>query len=322
MTVTTPLRVAPSPGALRYRSQEIDDRTILACDPPGGSRIVEALGDVATADHIAVVVPGNGHHLGNYFIEEGRNSPRARGELLLRTMQALEPDAHVAVVVWVGYRTPPDLAAAVSNTPAYEGAPELARAMAFGIGIGITTIAVAADARDGVLDRMRTLPMSPVAMLAGRSLADVLTALIELTILMCLGRLFGWQWHAGAGAGLAALGLLLLLRTAFSWTGILLGLLVSGPEAAMKYFSLVFPLAMVADTVVPTSFMPGWLAGPAGWNPLSATVIATRELFGNPTGPGMSWPAEHALLLAVVWPLAITTVCTALALGRLRRLSR
>jgi ABC transporter DrrB family efflux protein len=195
-------------------------------------------------------------------------------------------------------------------------------ALTMAFGIGSTTIAMAADARDGVLDRMRTLPVSPVAVLAGRSLADVLTALVELAILMALGLLLGWQWHGGPGAGLTALGLLLLLRTAFSWIGILLGLLVSGPEAAMKYFSLVFPLAMVADTVVPTSLMPGWLAGPAEWNPLSATVIATRQLFGNPAGLGISWPAEHALLLAVVWPLVITVVCLTLALGRLRRLSR
>lgn len=195
-------------------------------------------------------------------------------------------------------------------------------ALTMAFGIGSTTVATAADARGGVLDRMRTLPMSPTAVLAGRALADVLTAVVELAVLMALGLLFGWQGHAGAGAFLAALGLLLLLRAAFSWIGILLGLLVSGPESAMKYFSLVFPLAMVADTVVPTSLMPGWLAVPAEWNPLSATVIATRELFGNPAGPAASWPAEHAVALAVAWPLAVTAVATALALGRLRRVSR
>lgn len=126
MTVAPP-RAAPRPGPLRYELREIDGRTILACDPPGGARVVEALGDIATADHIAVVVPGNGHHLGNYLTEDGPDSPRARGELLLRTMRSLDPDARAAVVVWVGYHAPPDLAAAVSNVPAYEGAPDLSR---------------------------------------------------------------------------------------------------------------------------------------------------------------------------------------------------
>ncbi|WP_084652993.1 alpha/beta hydrolase [Nocardioides insulae] len=111
---------------LRYRLLETEGRRLLACDPPGGTRVVEALGEVALADHIAILVPGNGHHLGNYFTERGPVAPRARGELLLRTMQALAPGSRVAVVVWVGYHAPRGLAAAVSNGPARAGAADLA----------------------------------------------------------------------------------------------------------------------------------------------------------------------------------------------------
>ncbi|MFE6645919.1 ABC transporter permease [Nocardioides sp. NPDC057772] len=195
-------------------------------------------------------------------------------------------------------------------------------ALTMAFGIGNTTISVAEDVRGGVLDRMRSLPMSPVAVLAGRALADVILAVVELSILLALGTLFGWQAHLGIGGVIAALGLLILLRMAFSWVGILLGLLVSGPEAAMKYFALVFPLAMVADTIVPTDLMPGWLALPAEWNPLSSTVIATRELFGNMTVPATSWVGEQALTMAVLWPVAIIAVCLPLAMARLRRLGR
>lgn len=192
--------------------------------------------------------------------------------------------------------------------------------MAFGI--GNTTVAVTADVQGGVLDRMRSLPVSAVTLLTGRSLADVITAVVELAILMTLGTMFGWQWHGGLGAGVAAISLLLLLRFALSWVGIVLGLVVSSPESAMKYFSLVFPLAMVADTIVSTSLMPGWLAELAEWNPLSATVVAVRELFANPTGPATSWVAAHSLFVAVAWPAAITAVCIPVALRRLRRLNQ
>ena len=195
-------------------------------------------------------------------------------------------------------------------------------ALTMAFGIGNTTIAVASDVRGGVLDRMRSLPMSDVALLTGRSLADLLTALVELAILMTLGMLLGWQWHGSLGAALAAVALLLLLRLALAWVGILLGLLVSSPEAAMKYFALVFPLAMVADTIVPTSLMPGWLAGAAAWNPLSATVTAIRGLFGGPSAAATSWVAEHSVVMAIAWPLAITAIAAFLALARLRRLGR
>jgi ABC-2 type transport system permease protein len=195
-------------------------------------------------------------------------------------------------------------------------------ALTMAFGIGNTTISVAADVRGGVLDRMQTLPMSPAAVLAGRALADVLTAVVELALLMGLGTLIGWQWHGSPVAAGVAVGLLLLLRLAFSWVGIVLGLLVSGPEAAMKYFALVFPLALVADTVVPTALMPGWLSGVAAWNPLSVTVTATRELFGNPTTTPTTWVAEHASAMAVGLPILLTSLCVTLALVRLRRLGR
>jgi ABC-2 type transport system permease protein len=68
--------------------------------------------------------------------------------------------------------------------------------------------------------------------------------------------------------------------------------------------------------------MPGWLGAVAEWNPLSATISATRELFGNPGWGGVSWADQHALPLAVVWPLLILAVFLPLAVHRWQRLSR
>ncbi|NYE36130.1 hypothetical protein F4692_001234 [Nocardioides cavernae] len=112
---------------LAYDLQRSGPHQLLAVDPPGGRRVVEALGDVALADHVAVLVPGNGHHLGTYFADEGPVAPRGRGELLLRTMQALAPGARCAVVVWVGYHAPEGLGAAAWIAPARAGAGDLAR---------------------------------------------------------------------------------------------------------------------------------------------------------------------------------------------------
>jgi ABC-2 type transport system permease protein len=66
---------------------------------------------------------------------------------------------------------------------------------------------------------------------------------------------------------------------------------------------LVWPLGFLSNAIAPTATMPGWLGTVAEWNPLSATVAATRELFGNPGWGGASWADQHALLLAVAWPL-------------------
>jgi len=118
-----------------------------------------------------------------------------------------------------------------------------------------------------------------------------------------------------------ALGLLLLLRFAFIWIGIYLGLVVRNPESVMVVQIVVWPIGFLANTFSSPAGMPDWLGMVAEWNPLSSTVAATRQLFGNPGWGGDSWIAEHALLMAVVWPLLLTAVFLPLAVRRYRRLS-
>ena len=68
--------------------------------------------------------------------------------------------------------------------------------------------------------------------------------------------------------------------------------------------------------------MPAWLGFLAEWNPLSATIYATRDLFGNPGAGGTSWIAQNAMLMAVAWPVLIIAVVLPLSVRRYRRLSR
>jgi hypothetical protein len=69
--------------------------------------------------------------------------------------------------------------------------------------------------------------------------------------------------------------------------------------------------------------MPGWMGAIAEWNPMSATAQAVRELFGNPLwGGGSSWATQHAMLLAVVWPLVLSVVFFTLSVRQYRALGR
>ena len=91
---------------LHYEQTELHDAQLLAYDESGEGRIVEVFGDVATAEHIVIFVPGNDNGLGNYFDENRPTGPRASGWTLGRMLRTLGPDDQVAVIVWVGYRTP------------------------------------------------------------------------------------------------------------------------------------------------------------------------------------------------------------------------
>jgi hypothetical protein len=191
-------------------------------------------------------------------------------------------------------------------------------------GAAATVAVVSAEQARGVTDRFRSMPLSQGAVLIGRSIADLSNSVLDLAVLVGCGLLVGWVTRTGPVATLTAIGLLLLLRFAMIWVGILLGLMVS-PEAAGMAWAPLFPLTMVANTFVSPEQMPPWLGVVADWNPISATVGAIRVLFGNAgavTTPAASWPAQHALLLAVAWPALIVAVFLPLAVRRYRRTSR
>jgi ABC-2 type transport system permease protein len=166
------------------------------------------------------------------------------------------------------------------------------------------------------------MPMARSAVVAGRGIADMLNSALGLSLLLACGLLVGWRWHGSVAETLAAIGLLLLLRFALIWVGVYLGLVVRNPEAVAAVQVLVWPLGFLSNAIAPTATMPGWLGVAAEWNPVSATITATRELFGNPGLGGVSWADQHALLLAVVWPLVILAVFFPLAVRRWQRLSR
>ncbi|CAL9453374.1 MULTISPECIES: ABC transporter permease [unclassified Streptomyces] len=192
--------------------------------------------------------------------------------------------------------------------------------MAFGF-MGTAT-AVVTDAQKGVTDRFRSMPMAPSAVVTGRGVTDLLVSAAELTILALTALAMGWRADGAVAATAGAFALLLWLRFALIWLGVWLGLLLPSPEAAGSLYAVVFPLTMISSIFVPTSTMPGWLGTLAAWNPLSSTASATRGLFGNEVASDGSWVQEHALLLAVAWPLAITAVCLPLAVRRFRALGR
>nr|WP_221475508.1 ABC transporter permease [Sphaerisporangium rubeum] len=195
-------------------------------------------------------------------------------------------------------------------------------AMTMVFGIESTFTAVAGDIGKGVTDRFRSLPMSRSAVVTGRGAADMLNSVLGLAAMIVCGLAIGWRWHNGPWAALAAVGLLLLLRFALLWAGVYLGLAVGNPEAVMAVQILVWPLGFLSNTFAAPAGMPGWLAAVAEWNPMSATVSATRELFGNPGWGGDSFAAQHAMALAIIWPVVLLAVFFPLSVRRYRRLSR
>jgi len=191
--------------------------------------------------------------------------------------------------------------------------------MAFGF-INTATLVVY-DSTNGVIDRFRSMPMAPSAVVAGRGATDLIMACAELTILMLTAVAMGWRPDGGLDF-LLAFGLLLWLRLSLIWLGVWLGLLVPNPEAAGGLFAVAFPLTMISSIFVAPQLMPDWLGFVAAWNPISSTAAATRVLFGTPVGSGDSWVEQHALLMSGLWPVILTAIFLPLAVRRFQKLSR
>ncbi|TDD15306.1 ABC transporter permease [Nonomuraea diastatica] len=189
-------------------------------------------------------------------------------------------------------------------------------------GLEATMAALTQDLNKGAIDRFRSMPMAPSAVLVGRCIADMLQSVLGLAVMIGAGLAMGWRWHGSFGEVLAAVGLLLLLRFAMLWCGIWLGLIAGRPELIMSIQILIWPIVFTSGVLASPAFMPGWLGAIAEWNPITATAAAVRDLFGNPGVQGTSWAAENAHLLAVVWPITLVAVAFPMAAARFRALSR
>lgn len=180
--------------------------------------------------------------------------------------------------------------------------------LSLAFGASQTGVAVADDLATGMIDRFRALPMTRSAVLAGRTLADVVRNLFVLAVMTGVGYAIGFRFHAGTTAAVAAIGLALLVGVAFSWLNALIGLLVRDPESAgLAGLLPVIALVFTSSTFVPIATMPDWLQTFAKINPVTVTVDALRALvLGGPTAGQVSQAlAWIAGLLAVTVPAAV-----------------
>lgn len=185
-----------------------------------------------------------------------------------------------------------------------------------------TAVGLSGDLHTGVVDRFRTLPLARSAILAGRTLSDLLAAAMCGAIVLITGFVIGWRPDNGFLSVVGALGIGIAFSFALSWAMACMGLLVSDPESAQATsFVTIFPLAFVSSAMVPTNGLPTVLRVIAEWNPVSSVAGAARHLMGNPNPAALSnsFPAQHPVELALVWIVVIVAVCAPLATRMLAR---
>ena len=177
----------------------------------------------------------------------------------------------------------------------------------------VTAIGLSDDLRKGLVDRFRSLPMARSAVLAGRTLADVATNIVSLTVMVVVGLIVGFNFSSSPLEVIAGFGLLLLFGYAFSWAFAFIALMSSSAEGAQALgFMLIFPLTFASSAFVPPESMPAGLEAFAKANPFSTVVDAARALF-------VDAPAGNDVWAAVLWSLGLIAVFATLSVYRYRR---
>ncbi|MGP3964799.1 ABC transporter permease [Nonomuraea sp. 3N208] len=181
----------------------------------------------------------------------------------------------------------------------------------------ITGYTLTQDLQKGIFDRLRTLPMSPSAVLTGQTFSDLIMNVTSIVTMALVGLLVGWRIHTSPFEAALGFLVLLLFAYAFSWVTATVALALRTPEVFNNVATLVsLPLVFLSNAFVDSARLPGPLKPIAEWSPISTLVQAARELFGN-TSPAMplpsAWPLQHAVPATLLWSLLLLVVFVPLA---------
>ena len=175
-----------------------------------------------------------------------------------------------------------------------------------------TSIGLADDLQKGLVDRLRSLPMSQSAVVIGRTVADLCKNLLSFVIMLIIAFAVGFRFEGSLAEALLASLLLLLFAYALSWIHALIGMSVKSVEAANSGgFMWMFPLTFVSSAFVDPSSMPDWLEPIADANPFTKVTNASRALYnGLPVG-NLAWQS-------LAWSLGIIVVFSFLSMRKFR----
>jgi ABC-2 type transport system permease protein len=169
-------------------------------------------------------------------------------------------------------------------------------------GIGLVT-----DMKNGVLGRLRSLPINNVSVLVARSLSDLVRTGIQLLILLVAAvLLFDFSPAGGVFGVLPAFLLALAVSWALSWVFLAVGAWVRNAESMQTVgFLAMFPLMFASSAFVPVEGLPTWLRVVATVNPMTYAVDASRNLaLDMPVGGGVVGALAASLGLLVVGVVA------------------
>lgn len=159
----------------------------------------------------------------------------------------------------------------------------------------------ATDAVQGINRRFKATPIAPLTPLASRTSASVYRCSIALAASLVCGYVIGFRFYGGVAHTVGFCLLVLLIGTALSLLGDLIGAANENPEATTNLImlpQLIFGFVSVG--LQPVEQFPRWIQSFVRDQPISQFIYALRALAGDSTaaagavkwsviGPALAW---------------------------------
>lgn len=184
--------------------------------------------------------------------------------------------------------------------------PSLVGILSMILALILTALSVARERELGTFDQLLVSPLTPVEILAGKTLPAVFIGVLEGVLIWAVGvMLFDVPF-------LGSFALLLFTVLIFILSIVGVGLFISAiaktqQQAILGAFIFLVPAVTLSGYASPVENMPGWLQSLTWLNPLKHALIALKGLF-----------LKDMPLVAVwdnIWPMITIGLCTLLLSG-------
>ncbi|MFE0138397.1 ABC transporter permease [Streptomyces sp. NPDC059037] len=165
-----------------------------------------------------------------------------------------------------------------------------------------TAISVSMDMTEGIIARFRTMAIHRGSVLIGHVVGSVLQAILSVVLVGAVAVAIGFRsTDATALEWLAALGLLALVATAFTWIAVGMGMASPNAEAASNNALPLMILPLISSAFVPVDAMPGWFRPFAEYQPFTPAIETLRGLLLGSEIGNSGW-------ITIVWCVGLAAL--------------
>ncbi len=165
-----------------------------------------------------------------------------------------------------------------------------------------TAITVAMDMTGGIVTRLRTMPVAPVAVLGGHVIGAVVQTLLASGVVLGVAVAMGFRPGADALGWLAIIGFFMLFGLMLTWLTVAMGVSARTVESASNTPMILMLLPFFGSGFVPVDTMPTAVRLFAEYQPFTPIIETVRALLlGSVVETATVWAA-------IAWCVGLSVV--------------